>query len=344
MMTGTRAGYIRLYRRLFENPVWTTLDPPVLKVFLAFLLKANWKTSAWYHGKTMVEIPRGSFITSYGSMALFTCLTEKQVRLAFTHLANLGIAAYSRAPRWTVVRVLNYETYQPSNEEEGTLEQSIGQGEGHPNDTGEGTLEDTTEVTLGDVIKLHANNDLQAAVEVAGQGGGHNVEQAARAEQGRMGGGQRATDEEVKKVRRKDPPYPGVNGAVAPAESVPPDTNGNLGTSPTKRRPYRGVLEQVAISIHGRHPNEHGRRDLSVTGVQKKLEAILQHKHIPGADCEAYLHRIDSNHMAACESESWRKEDGQYVKGLRNWLAPTEDRYDFEPAVPARKGPVRLTA
>jgi hypothetical protein len=84
--------------------------------------------------------------------------------------------------------------------------------------------------------------------------------------------------------------------------------------------------------------------EAELSAVEKKLEAILKHKRIPATDCEAYLRRIDRNHAAACESEGWRKEDGQFVKSLRNYLAPTEERYDVEPARAARKEPARLMA
>jgi hypothetical protein len=141
-------------------------------------------------------------------------------------------------------------------------------------------------------------------------------------------------------------PQPAKEGNVAgaPLVLVSPDPNGNPKSSASKRKPYRDVLEQVARSIHGRHPNAHGRRDLGVAGVEKKLEAILKHKQIPTTDCEAYLRRIDHNHAAACESDGWRKEDGQFVKSLRNYIAPTEERYDVEPAATARKEPARLMA
>ena len=145
-------------------------------------------------------------------------------------------------------------------------------------------------------------------------------------------------------------PEPGIQtsvGADAPLEVVSPTPNGKPQKPTANRKPYRDVLEQVARSIHGRHPNEggaSGRRDLSIAGVEKKLEAILKHKRVPTAEAEAFLRRIDRIHAAACASEAWRKDGGQYAKGLRNYLAPTEERYDIEPAPPARKEPVRLYA
>jgi hypothetical protein len=128
------AGYIRLWRKITDNALWTTLPPAVLKVMLACLLKANWKTSLWYDGHSQVEIPRGSFITSHAKMASFCGLSIKQTRSAFAHLENLQFVTYnqgidraqrraqSRAQHWTMVNVLNYDTYQASLKDEGIAE------------------------------------------------------------------------------------------------------------------------------------------------------------------------------------------------------------------------------
>jgi hypothetical protein len=154
------------------------------------------------------------------------------------------------------------------------------------------------------------------------------------------------TEEELKNINT--PPTPSEsegNGADAPTVlSFPEPLQKNRIAN---RKPYQNVMEQVARSIHGRHPNADGaagRRDLGVAGVEKALAAILKHKRTALGDCEAYLRRIDRNHAAACEGESWRKDFGQYVKSLRGWLAAREERYDVVPDPAARKEPTRLMA
>lgn len=120
-------GFILVHRRLCQNPVWTQLSPAVLKVMMACLIKANWKAAKWYDGAAEIEIPRGSFITSYPKMAEFCHLTVKQVRGSLDHLERAGITAYTRAPKWTMVTVLNYSTYQDM---QATVGQGVGQGVG----------------------------------------------------------------------------------------------------------------------------------------------------------------------------------------------------------------------
>lgn len=96
---------------------------------------------------------------------------------------------------------------------------------------------------------------------------------------------------------------------------------------------HHAVLVAVAGSIHARHPSAHGRRDCSVAVVEKQLEAILKHKHIPSCERESYLRCVDANHASMCASEQWTKNGGEFAKSLSNWLAPTKERYDVNPAV-----------
>lgn len=125
-MAVTQDGYVRLFRRLLENPIWTRLGLPVLKVAIYFPLKANWRPVNWYDGRRQVSIPRGSFVTSYHSTALGCRLTLKQVRLAFDHLARLEFAGYRRDGSWTMVAVTHYDDYQAEGSPEGG--QMMGQG------------------------------------------------------------------------------------------------------------------------------------------------------------------------------------------------------------------------
>lgn len=115
-------GHVRIHRKLQGHPIWTQLSPAVLKVFMYFVMQANWKPSSWYDGHTQISLPPGSFITSYGKVRLDTHLTTQQIRDAFAHLESLQIATYRRTHRYTIVTVSNYSRYQFSEDTENTLE------------------------------------------------------------------------------------------------------------------------------------------------------------------------------------------------------------------------------
>ena len=106
---------------------------------------------------------------------------------------------------------------------------------------------------------------------------------------------------------------------------------------------HQGALAAVARAIHGRHPA--GRRDCGVGMVERQLAAILKHKQIGSDQRDDYLRRIDANHAGICAGEQWQKDNGAFVKGLSNWLAPAREQYDVEaPSNSPGQGPERLMA
>ncbi len=86
------------------------------------------------------------------------------------------------------------------------------------------------------------------------------------------------------------------------------------------------MLEHISRRIHGRHP---AIRRCGITAVKKELAAIA--RRVPAAERIALLHRVDRIHAAWCACTDWLKENGQYAKGLENWLAPTKERWNEAP-------------
>jgi hypothetical protein len=117
MNDGSAVGYVRLFRKMLQNPIWTQLAPAVAKVAVYFLLRANYKPAHWYDGYRQAEIPAGSFITSYARTADACNLSIQQVRDAFAHLFRTHFATYTRTKHWTLVTVLNWPIYQASDGE-----------------------------------------------------------------------------------------------------------------------------------------------------------------------------------------------------------------------------------
>lgn len=128
-------GWIKLHRKMLESPIWTQLSPAVAKVAVTMLLKANHGPARWYDGQQQVDIPMGSFVTSYPTMARGCHLTVKQIRGAVEHLGKLDFAAYTRAPKYTLVTVKNYATYQARDDEQGSHQGDIGARSGHDEGT-----------------------------------------------------------------------------------------------------------------------------------------------------------------------------------------------------------------
>jgi hypothetical protein len=112
-------GYIFLHRQLLEHPMWVQMPAERLKVWICILLRANHKPSKWWDGEREVDIPAGGFITSTEKLAGQAHVTLKQTRGALDYLERAGMVARTRASRYSLVSVLNWDTYQAQGQGEG---------------------------------------------------------------------------------------------------------------------------------------------------------------------------------------------------------------------------------
>lgn len=113
-------GHIKLDRKIL-NWEWYT-DVNTCKLFLHLLLKANWEDGR-FQG---VEVPRGSFASSYQTLATETGLSIKNVRTALEHLQKTGEVAVNRHPKFSVFTVKNYCLYQSTGSQVSVNRQATG--------------------------------------------------------------------------------------------------------------------------------------------------------------------------------------------------------------------------
>lgn len=99
-------GSIALNRQIFDWEWWG--DHNVTRLWITILMLANWKDKQW-QGKT---IKRGSFITSYPSLADATGLSIQQVRTAINKLKSTGEIQQIVTNKYQLIIVVNYEKYQ----------------------------------------------------------------------------------------------------------------------------------------------------------------------------------------------------------------------------------------
>lgn len=113
-------GHIKIDRQILDWEWYKDVNTKVL--FLHCLLKSNWK-AARFQG---VDIPRGSFASSYQSLADETGLTVKQVRTALDKLKSTGEVAVKRHPKFSVITVKNYDCFQSEGSQKAEEGQSLG--------------------------------------------------------------------------------------------------------------------------------------------------------------------------------------------------------------------------
>ena len=109
-------GYIFLHRQMLNWGWYTNTNTKVL--FLHCLLKAN-------HVQAVFEneiIDRGEFVTSLSHLAEETGLSVKQVRVSLNHLKGTKEVASRSNSKYTVITIVNYDSYQPNGAKDGANE------------------------------------------------------------------------------------------------------------------------------------------------------------------------------------------------------------------------------
>lgn len=110
----TEIGYIKLHRKLLN---WEWIENPnVLSIFVICLLKANHKANTWQG----IEVPAGSFITSYEKLSAISGLSIKQVRTALDKLKKTGELASKSTSRYSIISIKNWELYQLEGKQMGS--------------------------------------------------------------------------------------------------------------------------------------------------------------------------------------------------------------------------------
>ena len=102
-------GHIKIDRKILEWEWYSDIN--TCRLFIHLLLKANWKDGR-FQG---TEVPRGSLVTSYSSLAKQTGLSVQNVRTAIKHLILTGEITSNQQAKFTVITVKNYDKYQMDN-------------------------------------------------------------------------------------------------------------------------------------------------------------------------------------------------------------------------------------
>lgn len=104
-------GWVKLHRKMLEWGWYK--DIPVYKLFTHLLLTANREAKSWKG----IKIKPGQVVTGRHSLAAQTGLTEQQIRTAIDKLKSTNEITISSTNRNTLISIVNWESYQASNQE-----------------------------------------------------------------------------------------------------------------------------------------------------------------------------------------------------------------------------------
>ena len=109
----TDQGFIKLHRSILKWEWWK--DQNTRTVFLWLLLNAQWEDSR-FKG---YDVPRGSLVTSYSSIAKNNDISVKNARTAINHLKSTGEVAIKSANKFSIITIVYWEKYQGYVETDG---------------------------------------------------------------------------------------------------------------------------------------------------------------------------------------------------------------------------------
>ena len=103
-----KSTFIKIDRNILKWGWYT--EPLTAHLFIYLILSANITDKTW-HG---IPVKRGELITSYKKLSQHTGLSVQEVRTALNHLKSTHEITQSSTPKYTVITILNYDTYQKS--------------------------------------------------------------------------------------------------------------------------------------------------------------------------------------------------------------------------------------
>ncbi len=106
------AGWVRLYRRLLDDPVWTTSTSDQKAVLIVILLLASHEPRQWAWEGQKFEVQPGEFVTSLSSLAKRAGVSVKSVRSAIARFEKLDFLANKSAKTGRIISITNWHVYQ----------------------------------------------------------------------------------------------------------------------------------------------------------------------------------------------------------------------------------------
>jgi hypothetical protein len=115
------SGWVKIYRSILDDPVWTSATPDQKAVLIAILLLASHKESQWFWGDRKYQVQPGQLITSLNSLATKADVSVKSVRSAIARFEKLDFLTNESAKTGRLISVKNWGRYQSCEDAPGKV-------------------------------------------------------------------------------------------------------------------------------------------------------------------------------------------------------------------------------
>lgn len=117
-------GWVKIHRAIQAHKHWNRGPFSWGQAIVDLLLKANFKDTEWICGNTTIKIPRGSLVTSSENLQKDWNWSRQQVRGFLGGISDF--ATIKTTNRFTIISIINYDTYQDAQPLEQPTEQPSG--------------------------------------------------------------------------------------------------------------------------------------------------------------------------------------------------------------------------
>lgn len=123
-------GWIKLYRAILDDPVWTTSTADQKAVLVTVLLMASHEPRQWAWQGRKFDVQPGQFVTSLASLSEKAGVSVQSVRSAIARLERLGFLTNQSTKSGRLISVRKWNAYQGqewSSNKEGSKDTTKGQ-------------------------------------------------------------------------------------------------------------------------------------------------------------------------------------------------------------------------
>lgn len=118
------SGYIKLYRGMTDNPLWTSEPFTAGQAWVDLLLAANFKATTIYVRKVKFRLERGQLAWSQVTMAKRWQWSRNKVARFIKDLEDEGMIEHQGGHLTTVTTICNYTKYQASEATVGAADEA----------------------------------------------------------------------------------------------------------------------------------------------------------------------------------------------------------------------------
>lgn len=117
----TEKGWITLHRKIEDNWIWNDKEPfDKRSAWIDLILKANHKNKKLVYNGKLIEVERGSRITSIKKLSEEWGWSRKKVKNFLELLQSDNMIVYSSTSKNTTYTIVNYNDYQGIEDDKGT--------------------------------------------------------------------------------------------------------------------------------------------------------------------------------------------------------------------------------